>query len=439
MNKILAVFLLFINAHSYTQHLSLENVIELALEHNHNIIISRSEVQIAKNNNTYGNAGLLPTVDVNGEISISKSNVDILFANQPEPIENANAESYSEALSANLIYVLFSGFGNIRTYHKLNSIGELAEIQTRVNIESTLLSVVSSYYEVLKLQQQLKAKKYLLEISKQRLKRISVTSEYGATTKLNALNAQVDVNTDSSSFLSSIQDLNNAKNSLNFLLGNPMSTTISIAEDDNDLPEIKSLEEYENLSKKNNVNLLLSQMNVELNEWDKKINESRFSPIVAANLRYGYNSSESAPSVVLSNSSLGFTGSVNLIWNLFDGNKKRIALKNAKINLENNKTKIDQTNLSISNELYNYYTTYQNARSIFMLEKKAIEIAKLNLNSSENKYNQGLISTLQFREAQLALLNTEIKLANTYYSAMFNFYQLKRIAGEILLTSATKK
>ena len=57
------------------QTLSLQESIDMVLKNNFDIRISRNEADIDKLNNTAGNAGMLPTVKLNGSSTLSYNNV----------------------------------------------------------------------------------------------------------------------------------------------------------------------------------------------------------------------------------------------------------------------------------------------------------------------------------------------------------------------------
>jgi len=431
MKILIRILFVLVGLNGLAQELTLEQAITIALQNNHNIQIQKNQIEIAKNQATIGNADLLPKVDINGNYSVSQSKTDIQFVTDPAPQKGLESESKSSGLSANLSYTLFDGFGNIRTYQKLQEQEELAEVQTRLNIESTLMQVINGYFEVLRNQTQLEIVKNTLSISKDRLARLEGSYKYGSGNKIDILNAQVDFNTDSANFLNTKQALENAKYNLNYLLGRDIETNFEVVSSTINDASIN----YESVKSKaisNNANILLSQTNLSISELDKKINQSRYMPIVAGSLRYGYSGVESTPSVVLSNKSLGLTGALTLTWNLFDGNKKRIALQNAKISMDNNELLRQQAVLSIDKELANYYGLYENNKSLVNLETQNLEVANLNLQRSKELFQQGQITNVDFRQAQLNLLNTQSRLNNAVYGVKITEYEIKRLAGELI-------
>jgi outer membrane protein len=431
MKILIRILFVLVGLNGLAQELTLEQAITIALQNNHNIQIQKNQIEIAKNQATIGNADLLPKVDISGNYSVSQSKTDIQFVTDPAPQKGLESESKSSGLSANLSYTLFDGFGNIRTYQKLQEQEELAEVQTRLNIESTLMQVINGYFEVLRNQTQLEIVKNTLSISKDRLARLEGSYKYGSGNKIDILNAEVDFNTDSANFLNTKQALENAKYNLNYLLGRDIETNFEVVSSTINDGSIN----YESVKSKaisNNANILLSQTNLSISELDKKINQSRYMPIVAGSLRYGYSGVESTPSVVLSNKSLGLTGALTLTWNLFDGNKKRIALQNAKISMDNNELLRQQAVLSIDKELANYYGLYENNKSLVNLETQNLEVANLNLQRSKELFQQGQITNVDFRQAQLNLLNTQSRLNNAVYAVKITEYEIKRLAGELI-------
>ena len=160
-------------------------------------------------------------------------------------------------------------------------------------------------------------------------------------------------------------------------------------------------------------------------------------PVLATNIGYGYSQSESTPSVVISNSNIGFTGGLTMAWNLFDGKKKKMALQNAQIAIESNELYKQQALLTIDKELANYYGLYKNNLALLELETQNLEAAKLNLQRSKELFKQGQINNVQFRQAQLNVLNSETKLNNAKYSAKITEYQIKRLGGELIISHNT--
>ncbi len=155
-------------------------------------------------------------------------------------------------------------------------------------------------------------------------------------------------------------------------------------------------------------------------------------PILSTNLDYGYSGSASDVGVFKSASSIGYTGSVSLKWNLFDGLKKQRALEKAKINIEANTSKLEQTRLNIEKEVQNYYDALTQNIKLLNLEKNNKAVAEQNLERSKDLFNNGSITSLQFRQAQLNLLQVENRINDLNYGVAMYHYQLLRMTNELV-------
>ena len=112
--------------------------------------------------------------------------------------------------------------------------------------------------------------------------------------------------------------------------------------------------------------------------------------------------------------------------------KKRKSLEQAKINIEVNNTKQQQTLLNIEKEVQNYHDALSMNIQLIQLENQNLEVAVLNLRRSKELYENGTITNIQFRQAQLNLLQTQNKINNYKYVCKVYEYQLLRMTNELV-------
>ena len=103
------------------QEYALEKVLELALKNNHNIKVSQNNVEMAENSSGAGNAGMLPTVNVNAGATYSNQDMKLELLAQPDPIaiERDGAQSTGLNAGVGLNWVVFDGMAMFRNYDKL--------------------------------------------------------------------------------------------------------------------------------------------------------------------------------------------------------------------------------------------------------------------------------------------------------------------------------
>ena len=373
----------------------------------------------------------MPKVDAVAGGNYSNNTSDVTFAGNIPSIIGANAILKGYNAAVQLSYTLFDGLGTFNSYQKLKNLGELSDIQSKISIESTLLQMIANYFDVVRNVQLTKVYEATLAISKERLAKANDNYAYGAAAKIDVLNAKVDYNSDFSNYTSQVQNLQNAKRQLNFLLGRELSTAIEVEED----YEIKVPAAVDSLKGKvleNNSSILLSQLNVSAAEIDKKIISSRFTPKIAMNLSYGTNYSENSASIMLKSSSLGFTGALSLSWNLFNGFTDKRELEKAKILIEANEGKKEEAKLSLEKEFLELYDALKLNITLIQIEKESIEAAAFNLERSKELYYNGTLNNLQFRQAQINLLIAENKFNNLKFQAKLQEFQLKRLSNELI-------
>ncbi|MGS2725046.1 TolC family protein [Psychroserpens sp. BH13MA-6] len=433
IKKILIGSLAFLGIQGFSQQLlTTEEAMTLALEHNYGIKIAKNTVEVAKNNTDILNTGYLPTLTGNAGATIDKQNTEGELANgETRVAEGAETRRYNASI--NLNYTLFDGLGRRYNYKRLKEQHQLSELEARETIETTLIQLYSVYYTVAQLSENTNALEQTLVISKNRLTRAGYQFDYGQNTKLEVLNAEVDINNDSINLINIKQQLRNTKRDLNFVLGNQLTETFDV---NTDLSFLLALNREELLAKTkaNNVSLLQAEKNITISEFDIKTNKAQFLPTVGLIGSYGWNeSSNNSPlAFTLQNTSSGVSAGLNLTWNLFDGGGTITRVQNSKIILENQKLLKEQLQIDIERNFNNAWDDYQNKLVIFEVQEDNIRTAQNNFERTEEKFKLGQVTSIEFRQAQLNLLNAELSRNQAKYDAKLAELTVLQLSGELL-------
>lgn len=230
-----AIFLSFGIAAAQEPLLTKEEAINKALDGNFGILVARNEVEIADNNQNILNSGFLPILSGTAGANYNRDDSTIEFPGQvdedgnPRPdVEINQAESQRYNAGVNLDYTLFDGMGRLYNFKILKEQYNLSELQARQTIELTMVELLSIYYEVARLTENKFVQKQALDISKDRITRLEYAFEYGQATKLDILNAEVDLTNDSINLLNTQQLLNNTKRDLNVVLNRDLTHTFEV-------------------------------------------------------------------------------------------------------------------------------------------------------------------------------------------------------------------
>lgn len=432
LKKIIFVFMSFCMTSIAAQKLvSVSEAIELALENNYGIKIISNNKEIAKNNAGVLNSGYLPTVTSSSGATFNRDNLEAEFANgESTALNGAKSSRYNASI--NLNYTLFDGLGRYYDYKRLKETYKLSELQARETIENTIAQLYVVYYNVAQVTENVTVLEKTLTISKDRITRANYQFQYGQGTMLNVLNAQVDINNDSINLINAKQQLVNTKRDLNVVLGNVISsefrvdTTIDfkLNIDQNDLA---------NKVKSNNVNLLQLDKNIMINTFIVKANKSGYLPSLGLTGSYGWNKgNNNAASFVAVSTNTGLSGGLSLSWNLFDGGATATRVSNAKIELENRSLEKESMVIDIERNFNNAWDDYQNKLTIFQVQENNIITSINNFNRTQEKYKLGQATSIEFRQAQLNLINSELNRNQAKYAAKIAELTVLQLSGELL-------
>lgn len=435
--------------------LSKDAAVNLALANNFGIKVARNQAEIAKNNKSVLNSGFLPTLTGTAGANYQRDDSVFEFPGQflrnedgsirlnPDTgspisrpdvnLNKAEAQRYNASLNAN--YVLFDGLGRFYNYKRLKEQYQLSELQARETIENTMLQLFSVYFEVARLSENKKVLQQALEISAQRIKRSEYAFEYGQNTKLDILNAQVDVTNDSINLLNTKQQLANTKRDLNVLINQDLTVGFAVDTLVNFIPKIQ-MEEYISQTDLNNVALLQTERNLAINAYDIKVNKSGYLPAIGLNGSYGWNLNQNAagpffPGVNVNNNR-NFRLGASLTWNLFDGGGTSVRVKNAKIAYENQALLKDQIELEVNRDIQNALAIYRNRLTIYQIQEQNVSTNQNNFERSKEQFQLGRITSIEFRQAQINLLNAQTNKNLAKYDAKLAELQLLQLTGQLL-------
>lgn len=441
--KIIVAIVLIVSASGFSQEiLTKQEALAIALENNFGIQIAKNNVAIAKNNASILNSRFLPSAAINSGADYRRNNQKIVFTdpstgNDAERVGNGVVtKNYTTSVGLN--YTLFDGLGRKYNYKQLQETYNLTELQARQTIENTYLQLFTIYFQIARLSENKDNLKEALDISQKRLQRAKYQYDFGQATKLEFLNAQVDVNNDSINYISAKQQLSNAKRGLNVILGVDKETTFGV-ETDVTYNSLINYEELEVKTLKNNALLQQNEKNVAISEFNVKVRRANFFPTLNFNASYAFNRTENENLVNPFGARLittdGLNAGLNLSWNIFDGGTRKTQIKNAQIALDNQKIALEQQVVTIKNNLKNTWENYKNQLFILKAQEQYVLTAENNFNRTEERFKLGQITSVEFRQAQINLLNAKTALNNAKFDAKLIELQLLQLSGDILNVS----
>lgn len=411
--------------------LTKKEALKITLENNFGIKIANNNLEVAKNNTSIYNTGFLPTVAVSSGANYRRDNQDVTFQDgTSRSIDGAVTKSYNAGVNVN--YTIFDGLGRKYNYQQLKETYNLSELQAKETIENTYLQLFTSYFQIARLSENTNNLSEALSISKKRFERAKYQYDYGQATKLEMLNAEVDVNNDSILLITAKQQLNNVKRGLNIILGIEKEVNYKV-ETEVDFIKMMNFDDLQQKTLANNSVLKQNEQNVAISEFNIKINKTNYLPTLDVNTSYGWNKSENpATSFLAGATSSGLNAGLSLSWSLFDGGATKTRVANAKIALDNQQILLDQQKTSVQNTIKNTWENYQNQLFVIGAQEKNVLTTKNNFDRTEERYKLGQVTSIEFRQAQINLINAKTALNNAKFDAKLIELQLLQLSGDIL-------
>ena len=434
--KILITVISLISLNTNSQEvLDLKKATAITLENNLNIKISENFEKISDNNTSFLNSGYLPTISAGSNFIKSNQNVEIKTPSGLEgTLENIESDSNSANISMNFIIV--DGAGRKFNYRKSKELFNKSKLEVVEVIENTIFQLYTVYFEACRLIEEQTIYKNNLDISQSRLDRKRLELEYGQSTSLEVLNAEVDFKNDSINYLNTISNLSNVKRDLNLIMNVDSEEIFELITEVNFL-EFKELNDAYSGAKENNTSLKIDDKNVSISKNEVMATKSTYLPTIGLIGSYGWNESINDNPYAFFNKNIndGFSGGVSLSWDIFNSGRKIIANKNAKIKYENSKIEKERKMNLFFNELNSIYQTHTNNLYIFEVQEKNLETNKLNFDRNLEQYKLGRLSSIQFRDAQLKLQRAELQKNTSKYNTKISELALMKISGQILAKS----
>lgn len=431
--KYIIILVLIANSGYGQEMLTKGDAVKMALEFNYDIKVANNDVVISRNNASIKNNGYLPTVSVNAGANYSDTNVK-RDQNDEGIAFNNNGTVINLNSSVDLNYTIFDGMGRKYSFERAKQNAVLSELQARQITEVALVQLFVAYHEVARLTENEINQKQTLDISKRRLLRAQYSFDYGQSTQLDVLNAEVDVNTDSVNYLTIVQLLGNVKRDLNLLMGREVTTefmvdtTVTYTRDIN----IQALREE---VQTNNVNILQINRQIQNSEYDIGISKSGWVPRIGANASYAWNKNDyESSSNFVDIRTNGPSVGLNFSWNVFDGGTTSTRVQNAKVALESEQIIKERAQQQLDRDLNNAWTTYQTALFILDAQRKNLETSQRNFDRTLEQNRFGQVTSIEFRLAQVNLLNAELIYNEAKYGAKNAELALLQLSGNLLNT-----
>jgi outer membrane protein TolC len=408
--------------------LSIDEAMQIALDKNFAISVARNEGLAARANNTAGNAGMLPDIGFNANYDVSSKYIRSRPLYGTTAFTSTNPGNSTVGASVSLNWTVFDGGKMFIAKDRLSEIQTLGEIRFREQVLQTLSEVISAYFGVVKLKQQLLSIEQNIEYNRERVKIAEIGFTSGAKKKTDLLQAKIDLNV----------NLENAINQQALILTAKRELANLLSIDNDSLFEVIDSITLEYNPNKSKLQQIMYSKNSKLKAFEKQVEieklilkENYRSQLPKIDFRTGYYYQRTLQNVETLTYSHWPQVGLNLSVPIFQSGDLRRQIVLSKIALESANFDFENMKLAINTELKNALTSFENQQKLLEIERENVELAKENLEISLQRMRFGEATSLEVRMAQSDFEDSSTRLVNFQYNLKLAETKLKQLMGEL--------
>ncbi|HLP21082.1 MAG TPA: TolC family protein, partial [Chitinophagales bacterium] len=250
--------------------------------------------------------------------------------------------------------------------------------------------------------------------------------QVGTSSKVDWLQAKVDLNEQKSNLLTQQRIVEQRKGDLNNLLARNIETPFSI------LDTIPFTEPTISTDLEKNFQLQVAAKNIEVAKFEKKEAFSGFLPTLAIGGGYGYNRTNSTAGFSLFSQTYGPNVGFGLNIPIFNGLNTIRVNKIATIQIQSAQFNLEKAKFQTKLVHYRALKDFTNAKELLKLEEENIQLADENQKIALERFRLAQSTSIELREAQISYVNALVRLVNARYSAKVAETELLRVQGELV-------
>ncbi len=165
---------LLVNNTKAQQVLTLEDAIAAALKNNYDILMSRNDSAAVALDYSYAWAAFLPRLNATANTTWNRNNQKVTFMKRDgssgdSSVTRDAVKSNNLNYAVSLNWTLFDGFKMFATRDKLAEFQALGELGVKNQVVNTVATVITTYYNIVRQKQQLRAIEEQMSINEERV------------------------------------------------------------------------------------------------------------------------------------------------------------------------------------------------------------------------------------------------------------------------------
>lgn len=440
MRQLLLTTLLTLTSFSLfaQKELTAKEAVMRALENNFQMQIAEKEVEIAKKNNKWSEAGLFPTVELTAGYNQSiVDNTNNPFTFTPGLIYNGQINP-----GINVNWNLFSGFAVKISKNQLSQLEAQSNGNSSLILENTAYDVLLAYYNALFQENQLENLKDVFELTKKQYNYEENKQQLGQSNQLAVAQMRNQLLSDSINIMQQEVVRDNGIRNLLLLMNVPEEDLTG-----KDFPRLADslgvpLDGFdkETLTDEiasNNQNLKNQMINLELQKTNTEMQKSFLYPTIGVQLgaspSFGNFRTLNDDNLNASTQQISYFANVSLRYSLFDNWKNKRAVEVSKIQEEINEMNVKELEKQLFSNSYNLIDLYEIRNHLANVASENVAYAKQAYEMGMERYNLGSINSIDLLQLRNSYLEANLNHTNILHQRIQTYLELYKLTGSLRL------
>src|SRR6185503_19560726 len=346
---------LSLNNNCFSQSLSLQDAINIALKKSLDLQLLKNNVEISQVNNNIGVAGGLPLITATATDNEQSTNVhQELNTGTVIKRNGAVGNTLNSGVTAGIL--LYNGSRVVATKSRLEQLQMQSEQYLNSEVQNTMAAVMTSYFDIVRQQAYIKTLDKSIDAAQQQLNIVKTQQSVGYANDADLFQSQINLNNLIQQRQAQLLVIDQAKTGLllllNLILGNIL----------------------DNINR--NADIIAADEQIKINRFIVKETAAQRYPSLHAAGGYNFNRSQTAAGNVMLNRSVGPYVGLTLGIPIYNGSIYKRQQKVAEINVENAALQKDIVVRNYSAQAVQTYQAYTSSIEQLDSQKVNVDLAQ---------------------------------------------------------------
>ena len=423
---ILGMFL--INSTAFSQALSLADAINIALKKSLDLQLLKNNIEISEINNNIGIAGGLPLVTASATDNEQSTNVNQeLNSGTIIKRNGAVGNSLNSGITAGML--LYNGSRVLATKGRLEQLQSQSEQYLNSEIQNTMASVMTGYYDVVRQQAYIKTIDKSIDVARKQLDVVKTQQSVGYANNADLFQSQITLNNLLQQKQAQQLVIDQAKTGLLLLLNLKPDSLINIEDTILVDKTIVLGNILDNINR--NADVIAANDQIKINQFVVRETAAQRYPSLRASVGYNYNRSQTTAGNLLLNQSSGPVAGLTLGIPIYNGSIYRRQQKVAEINVQNATLQRDIVIRNYNAQAVQTYQAYIAAIQQLDSQKVNVELAQKLIDLALFRFQLHAATIVELTEAQQSFQQAAYAFTNLSFAAKSSEIELKRLINGI--------